>query len=545
MQDVQHFTRTLTIRSYEELRKVDHRAVILRKAAYDDYSPSVVAGGHMLETQSTYLKQHITSRRARYALLLAALIIFSVQFLFPWNGDSWLRFYRSLSTCLLIVAALWTYIGEKESKLIPDEPDETEQLRNVRWTRDFVLSFIMGGGIVLLVYSLQFLLPKDSGYREALAMVGAGGLLAIASMMSGALLGFIFGIPRFLREKQTNQTQAQPSSPNGAQVVPGSTVPATSTANTPTAGQNERSQFQSNTNLEEISDWLTKIIVGLGLTKLASIPSYVKRLTWFVSHSIGEGHHEFNENVAFSLMTAFSICGFFMGYLMTRLFLQQAFDRVTADPSAGLRAAIHSAGQSEVSMDAVPSATALGSGIQSALGVQSASQGLGDAVIRSQITKLAKAYEALRLSMSSGDERTQFMEKIAAQMKSLALAAQPFVNELKRSQSSGERLAAVTALEIAPDEDSLDWLVERIDAERPFIGYHAALALLSAARAFTPPSATAPDSATQTASSVPNQPHQQVCEAIQRALKLLEEKGLRDTDRYEVLTAAKKEGVCL
>jgi hypothetical protein len=498
----------------------------------------------MLEGLSTSLKQHSTCLRTRHAILLIALIIFSVQFLFPWNGDSWLRFYRSLSTCLLIVAAISAFRAEERLfNPVTQEPDETEQLRNVRWTRDFVLSFIIGGGIVLLIYSLQFLLPKESGSREVLALVGAGGLLSMASMMSGALLGFIFGIPRFLREKQTNQAQAKSMPPSGTQTVPGQTVPAASGASANAAGQNESSQFQSNTNLEEISDWLTKIIVGLGLTKLAKIPDYVKRLTWFVSHSIGEGHHEFNENVAFSLMTAFSICGFFMGYLMTRLFLQRAFD-VTADPSAGFRAAVHSAGQGDLSMDAVPSAAVLGSGIQSALGVQSASQGLGDAVIRSQITKLAKVYEALRLSMSSGDERTQFMEKIAAQMKSLALAAQPFLDELKKSQSSGERLAAVTALEIAPDEGSLDWLVERIDAERPFIGYHAALALLSAVRAFTPPSATAPDSVTQTASSVPNQPHQHVCDAIQKSMKLLEDKKLRETDRYEVLTAAKKEGMC-
>jgi hypothetical protein len=63
-------------------------------------------------------------------------------------------------------------------------------------------------------------------------------------------------------------------------------------------------------------------------------------------------------------------------------------------------------------------------------------------------------------------------------------------------------------------------------------------------RAFTPPSATAPDSVTQTASSVPNQPHQHVCDAIQKSMKLLEDKKLRETDRYEVLTAAKKEGMC-
>jgi hypothetical protein len=76
------------------------------------------------------------------------------------------------------------------------------------------------------------------------------------------------------------------------------------------------------------------------------------------------------------------------------------------------------------------------------------------------------------------------MEQVASQMKSLALAAQPLLDDLKKSDSAGERLPAVTFLEIKPREDSLDRLVERIATERPFIGYHAALALLAAARAF-------------------------------------------------------------
>src|SRR5580692_2015938 len=114
-------------------------------------SLSLATGGPMLEAQSTYLKQHLSWLKTRQPFLLIALIIFLVQFLFPCNGDSWLRFFRPLSTCILIVAAIWTFIGKNQvSKPIPDEPDETEQLRNVRWTRDFVLSFIIGGGVVLL-----------------------------------------------------------------------------------------------------------------------------------------------------------------------------------------------------------------------------------------------------------------------------------------------------------------------------------------------------------------------------------------------------------
>jgi len=36
--------------------------------------------------------------------------------------------------------------------------------------------------------------------------------------------------------------------------------------------------YSGNTNLEQISDWLTKILVGVGLTQLREIPGQVQRL---------------------------------------------------------------------------------------------------------------------------------------------------------------------------------------------------------------------------------------------------------------------------
>ncbi len=232
---------------------------------------------------------------------------------------------------------------------------------------------------------------------------------------------------------------------------------------------------------KEISDWLTKIIVGLGLTQLAKIPDYVKRLTWFVSHSVVEGHHEFNESIAFFLMTAFSICGFFMGYLMTRLFLQQAFDKslVVDRLERQIQAEVRSAAQDDTSVGDIHSTYIVVSGIERALSIQRISKGVSDDIIRKQVSKLANDYDALRLSLPSGEDRTKSLERIAAQMKSLGFAVEPLLNELKVSASAGERLAAVTSLELNPQEDFLDWLVERIDVERPFVGYHAALALLA------------------------------------------------------------------
>jgi hypothetical protein len=99
-----------------------------------------------------------------------------------------------------------------------------------------------------------------------------------------------------------------------------------------------------------------------------------------------------------------------------------------------------------------------------------------------QMTELAMEYEKLRQDLPSGDDRTQRMEVVASKMSTLALPAYPLMAEFANSDSPGLRLAAVSILESVPGTGHLTWLGERLAAERPFIGYHAALALLTAAR---------------------------------------------------------------
>jgi len=102
--------------------------------------------------------------------------------------------------------------------------------------------------------------------------------------------------------------------------------------------------------------------------------------------------------------------------------------------------------------------------------------------IRRQITELAKEYERTRASMSSGDERTRRMEIITTKMRTLSLAALPLLEELRSSDSPGSRLAAIAILQVTPNIEYVDWLAERLNVEKPFIGYHAAVALEVAAR---------------------------------------------------------------
>lgn len=101
--------------------------------------------------------------------------------------------------------------------------------------------------------------------------------------------------------------------------------------------------------------------------------------------------------------------------------------------------------------------------------------------VRNAGISLAAEYDRIRATMTSGPTRVQVMEGIVAKMRALAWALIPLRQEFMASPIPGWRLVAVSSLQLAPDYEALAWLVERIKSEKPFIGYHAALALRAAA----------------------------------------------------------------
>jgi hypothetical protein len=82
-----------------------------------------------------------------------------------------------------------------------------------------------------------------------------------------------------------------------------------------------------NTNLEQISDWLTKILVGVGLTNLESFGPKLWNIAGVAAPALGG-----SQTIALLGMISFSVWGFFAAYLLTRLFLAIAF--VDADDAA-------------------------------------------------------------------------------------------------------------------------------------------------------------------------------------------------------------------
>ncbi len=138
-------------------------------------------------------------------------------------------------------------------------------------------------------------------------ILGIGLLTAVASFSVGALLGFLFGIPRSAAAKAKAGTE-KPE--------------AEKSADEKTAEAAHR--FLPNTNLEEISDWLTKILVGVGLVQIHQVSGAVDTLASGLEADLGGGSQGYA--VAVTLLVAFSITGFVSAYLYTRLRLQSAFE---------------------------------------------------------------------------------------------------------------------------------------------------------------------------------------------------------------------------
>jgi hypothetical protein len=81
--------------------------------------------------------------------------------------------------------------------------------------------------------------------------------------------------------------------------------------------QNANMSIKYNDNLVQISDWLTKIIVGVGLTQLTKIPAKISVLGFYLKDSVGIGGL-WERNAALAIVFYFLILGFLALYFWAR-----------------------------------------------------------------------------------------------------------------------------------------------------------------------------------------------------------------------------------
>lgn len=184
-----------------------------------------------------------------------------------------------------------------EKKRGPGETKKAGEVRDILLRR---LVMVAGFGLgIIFLYSVQ---GRNWPAGHVLSTLGIGFVSAGAAWLSGALLGFLFGIPH-TREGQTE----------------------TPKLDTGTDGQKSRSAnlYAPSTSLEQISDWLTKIIVGVGLTQLNNIPHKLDQLAQYIAQS-WDGD-KLNPGFALGIILYFSVCGFLFGYLWGRLYMLGLF----------------------------------------------------------------------------------------------------------------------------------------------------------------------------------------------------------------------------
>jgi hypothetical protein len=265
---------------------------------------------------------------------------------------------------------------------------------------------------------------------QVLTSLGSGLIFALAATGVGGLFGFVFGIPRALA---TDAPNAQPS-------------------------PLQENRYVGNTNLEQISDWLTKVLVGATLTQIGSIGHAASRLFAAMGPALGSGPAA--TAFAGSLVIYFGVLGFILGWLATRLLLGRALsdaDRATllldkaviAEESGDERLA------GELRQEA--------------------------AKLLATVDPLARRYEQLRAEMPPSSARTDQMQIQVDRARDIASSGgvdREAVCQLFDDNRAGGRIAALGMMQASPELADIERLTEAISRPKSAFEQWTALSTL-------------------------------------------------------------------
>lgn len=157
------------------------------------------------------------------------------------------------------------------------------------------------GKVVLGAVGIGFVCVACLGYTSGGGISGilVALFLGAAAMSIGGLLGFLFGIPRAIQEPRKDSDNQSAFATN----------------------------YVSNTNLEEISRWLTATIVGLTLVQAETILGKFDRVCLALTDAFPEAS-TITAPLVGIVLVYFSVTGGVGSYLWTRLMLMDEFRRV-------------------------------------------------------------------------------------------------------------------------------------------------------------------------------------------------------------------------
>jgi hypothetical protein len=214
-------------------------------------------------------------------------------------------------------ADLRTLVGHIRAQL-PVGPAPAPPTRNSRFSflRHVSPVLSLASGILFLAGFVFIGFYVASNQGPHLRYLGVGWLAACAAFVTGSMAGLVVGIPRFVSSgalRHDIEAGRPPARPAG-------TVGSAQVTAPDQAGPDQVSSFTPSSNLAEISDWLTKLLLGAGLVELTRLAGPLRALVDVVARGLGSVPPSSPATVvAAAILVTYVILGFLDGYVVTTL----------------------------------------------------------------------------------------------------------------------------------------------------------------------------------------------------------------------------------
>jgi len=328
-------------------------------------------------------------------------------------------------------------MSDKAAKARKERAEKLE--RTTSQINRVLLAAIVAGGGISICYPAFALDDVGGGMVKNIGCAAYVLIWACAALIAGAALGFLFGIPR--------------------------TVAASANDQSP------KPMLGVNSNLVRVSDWLTKLILALGLVQLGELRSHISLAGNFVARGISSAHPP--TAFAVALLLYFSILGFFAGYLSTRLVLQVTF-HLADDLMCLLEESEKVNDDSKNQIFFLYQTDVIRRELTDAL----ASADSGGKTLHD----LAAQFQALDSQARHDDENFSLINertKVAAEMARAARRAGPHIKEFQASHLDDGMLLAIVANELAGRQINLTRLESvAAQAKSTFVQYRFVVGLL-------------------------------------------------------------------
>jgi hypothetical protein len=172
-----------------------------------------------------------------------------------------------------------------------------------------VVTLLVVGMLLVSTFLVQSI-PPSAGAGAARA---AGVVLFVlfgAAAAVGAAAGFLFGLPRSRVVDMTTGGQAGAANP----------PPSTS--------------YLTNSNLIKVSDWLTTIIIGLGLVNLRKVPAAIEQLGAALKAPLGG--MPYSATIGVSVVIGGGVAAFLLAYLWTSIRVRELLEASERESLGGV-----------------------------------------------------------------------------------------------------------------------------------------------------------------------------------------------------------------